>query len=197
MGSNSLARALLEEVGFDANCVDGVTVGIPLPGVHMDGMFDGRRAAKVFAALTEVAERPILVDHGSSPLGIVEIDVDTCTLCGQCAKSCPTSALIETYEGDTVSLSFDATSCMNCGQCVLSCPEVERGAIAVAGRVDSRLITSDPIELNTGDVATCELCGTAIAPASMMERIGSLLGDEFEATIGVLANRCLDCRGRL
>jgi hypothetical protein len=45
-------------------------------------------------------------------------------------------------------------------------------------------------------VLMCERCGKPIAPDTMMTRISDLLGDEFEATMGILSRRCLDCRGQ-
>ena len=37
---------------------------------------------------------------------------------------------------------------------------------------------------------------SAIAPATMMNRISDLLGEEFQDTMKMLETRCLDCRGR-
>jgi hypothetical protein len=48
--------------------------------------------------------------------------------------------------------------------------------------------------INEGTVLLCESCGKPIAPASLMDRIGDLLGDEFDDTMAYLSRRCMDCR---
>jgi len=195
--ANDLAAAVLSDCDLDANLIDGTSILEPIRSEGIEGGFGRHSSPAVFLALAEVARREIACHHPASNLGVVEIDAAACTLCGQCAKTCPTGALVEMYDGDTVSISFDARACVNCAQCVSACPEFERGAIAVAGRIDTQLMTAGRLDLNAGPVATCEVCDKAIAPATMMDRIGDLLGEEFEATIDMLANRCLDCRGRL
>lgn len=200
IGANDLAHAVLMESGLEPAMVTGLTVH---DAILSDGLADGiedplghDRAPDVMLAVADVAQRDINIVHPASNLGVVEIDASTCTLCGQCAKTCPTGALVEMYEGDTVSVSFDARSCVNCTQCVTACPEIKRGAISVTGRIDVAMLVAGRRDLNEGTVATCEVCGAAIAPATMMNRISDLLGEDFEATTAVLKNRCLDCRGR-
>ena len=78
---------------------------------------------------------------------------------------------------------------------MIACPEIERGAITVAGRFDIVALTGDRRELHRGAVLVCESCGRPIAPSPMMERIGELLGNEFDDTMAYLSRRCLDCRG--
>jgi len=198
--ANDLASAVLSESGLDPAMVAGTAVhdtilsgdlshGIDDPFVH-------DRAPDIMLAIADLAQRDISIIHPASNLGVVEIDASTCTLCGQCAKTCPTDALVEVYEGDTVSISFDARSCVNCAQCVMACPEIKRGAISVTGLIDVAMLAAGRRDLNEGTVATCEVCGAAVAPATMMNRISDLLGEEFDATTAVLRNRCIDCRGR-
>ncbi|RLE11334.1 MAG: hypothetical protein DRJ28_10870 [Actinobacteria bacterium] len=194
--ANDLAHTVLSEAGLAPGMVTGDAIH---DAIHPDGFEDpfGRdRAPDVMVAIAHVAQREINVVHPASNTGVVEIDASSCTLCGQCAKTCPTNALVETYEGDLVSISFDARSCVNCTQCVSACPEIRRGAISVVGRVDVAMLVSGRQSLNEGSVETCEVCGKAIAPSTMMNRIADLLGEEFEATTAMLRGRCLDCRGR-
>lgn len=194
--ANDLASAVLSDCGLDPKMIDGASI---LESMQLGSIEDGfgrHSSPDVYLAIADVAQRELVLEHRASNVGVVEINAEACTLCGQCAKTCPTGALAEMYAGDTVSISFDARACVNCTQCVSACPEFERGAITVAGRIDTQLMASGRMDLNFGSVATCEVCGKAIAPSSMMDRIGDLLGEEFEATMGMLANRCLDCRGR-
>jgi ferredoxin len=159
-------------------------------------LFDQRNAADIVLALVASTGTNFTVESEMAQLGIVSIDDTTCTLCGQCAKICPTNALRESYEDEIISISFDAKACVNCRQCVAECPEIRRGAISVRGLIDTRRLAAGRLTLNEGTVASCEICGNAIAPATMMNRIGDLLGEEFQDTMKMLETRCLDCRGR-
>ncbi len=196
MAANDLAHAVLSDSGLEPGMVSGVEVYEQLPLYRIEDPFSSDRASCIALALARATGGEIDVVHPASNVGVVEIDASACTLCGQCAKTCPTHALAESYDGDTVSISFDALSCVNCTQCVSVCPEIRRGAISVTGRISTAMLDGGRRELHVGTIAKCEVCGKAIAPAPMMNRIGDLLGEEYEATMAVLANRCLDCRGR-
>jgi ferredoxin len=194
--ANDLAHTVLRESGFDPTMLSGVFVDGPLAMTDIEDPFGSHGAANVMMALESMTTTSIDVRHEAANTGVVTIDASACTLCGQCAMTCPTHALVELYEDDIVSISFDARACVNCSQCVSACPEIERGAIAVEGRIDGALLTAGRQNLHQGTVAVCEVCGNAIAPSTMMSRIGDLLGDDFAATMAMLENRCLDCRGR-
>jgi ferredoxin len=176
--------------------VVGEHVRQPLMCDPLDDPFGSDSAVDVMLGVAAIADADIDIRHPAANTGVVEIDPLTCTLCGQCAKTCPTDSLVEFYDDTTVTISFDARSCVNCAQCVSACPEINRGAISVSGRIDAQLMAAGRKTLNEGAVAVCEVCGSVIAPANMMSRIGDLLGDEFEATMLTIGNRCLDCRGR-
>lgn len=193
--ANDLAHAVLWESGLEPGMVTGATIYDPIVCVGIEDPFGRDKAPEVMSAVADVAQRVFNIVHPASNIGVVEIDPSACTLCGQCAQTCPTHALVETYEGDAVSISFDPRSCVNCTQCVATCPEIARGAISVTGRIDVAMLGAGRHNLNEGTVATCEVCAKAIAPATMMDRIGDLLGEEFAATMAMLRNRCLDCRG--
>lgn len=194
--ANDLAHTVLSESGLEPGMVTGAATHDPILVDGFEDPFGRERVADVMLAIARIAQRDINIVHPASNTGVVEIDASVCTLCGQCAKTCPTNALVESYEGDVVSISFDARSCVNCTQCVSACPEIRRGAILVVGRIDVAMLGAGRHTLNEGTVETCEVCGTVIAPSTMMDRISDLLGDEFEATTAMLRGRCLDCRGR-
>lgn len=193
------ARAVLAAASCDPDSVpiEILDHAIRSPIAKLDLSSPLSRAGDVdlMLALDTLAEEPLSVTHRGSSLGMVAIDPDACTLCAQCAQTCPTNAITAHYEGTTVSLSFDAALCTNCTQCTIACPEIKRGAIRVAGSVDVRLLTAGRQTLNEGVVLVCESCGKPIAPSSMMDRIGDLLGDGFDDTMSYLTRRCIDCRG--
>jgi ferredoxin len=194
--ANELAHAVLEECHLDPSVVSGTTLGAPIGPVAIDDPFGRRRTPEIIAALATAASTAIDIAHPAADLGIVSIDDATCTLCGRCAQACPTHALAESYEDDVVSISFDAKACVNCTQCISACPEVERGAIAVTGRYWVDALDAGRTELNSGTITSCEICGNAIAPTLMMDRIRDILGDEFAGSMSTIGKRCLDCRGR-
>lgn len=193
------ARTALAAAGSDPESVaieaGGGAIKSPMARADLKNPFT--RAADVAAmlALDSRSDGRLSVSHPGSSLGVVDIDADACTLCAQCAQTCPTDAITAGYKGESVSLSFDASLCTNCTQCTIACPEIERGAIRVAGRVDAELLVAGRRTINEGTVLVCESCGKPIAPSSMMDRIGQLLGDDFDDTMSYLTRRCVDCRG--
>jgi ferredoxin len=193
--ASEIARAVLAQTEFEAamNTGDSRSASIQLPETNL---FEARNAAELMLALAVATGTEFAVESSEAQLGIVSIDDTACTLCGQCAKICPTNALRESYEDEIISISFDAKACRNCSQCIAECPEIERDAISVLGLIDTRRLSAGRMNLNEGAVSSCEICGNAIAPATMMDRISDLLGDEFQDTMKILENRCLDCRGR-
>jgi ferredoxin len=193
--ASEIARAVLSQTGFEAAMLAGDLIGERIELSAMN-LFEARNTAELMLALTVATGVEFVVESKASQLGIVSIDDTTCTLCGQCAKICPTNALRESYEDEVISISFDAKACVNCSQCIAECPEIERGAISILGLIDTRRLAAGRMTINEGTVSSCEICGNAIAPVTMMNRIGDLLGEEFQNTMKMLEARCLDCRGR-
>ena len=193
------ARATLVAAAHDANSVplDAVAGEIqnPMAGMDLPAAFTRAGNVEVMLALDSLSDEPLSISHRGSSLGAVEIDSEACTLCAQCAQTCPTDAITAHYEGETVGLWFDAALCTNCQQCTIACPEIAQGAIRVTGRVDVEMLAAGRQTLNEGVVLVCESCGNPIAPSSMMDRIGNLLGDGFDDTMSYLTRRCMDCRG--
>jgi len=192
------ARSILRAASFDPERVPSDAGGGEITGsmgVHdISSPFTRAADVETMLALDSLSATMGVVVHEGSGLGVVSIDAEACTLCAQCAQTCPTEAIVADYEGETVGLFFDATACTNCRQCTIACPEIERGAIAVEGRVDPALLRSERQAINQGTVLVCESCGKPIAPAPLMNRIGELLGDDFNDTMAYLTRRCIDCR---
>ena len=125
--------------------------------------------------------------------GIVTIEAATCTACAQCSVICPTAALTAAVDDD-IQISFRAERCVGCGQCLTACPELERGAISLWQGYDLEAASDRAVVVRTASIPACERCGAPIAPAAMLERIGSIFGDDHAGTLDFVSRRCLDCR---
>lgn len=53
--------------------------------------------------------------------GHVQIDIDTCILCGLCSRKCPTGAI--TVDRTKKTWSIMRFGCIQCGCCVETCPK--------------------------------------------------------------------------
>ncbi len=132
------------------------------------------------------------LEHPSSPLGIVEINPQTCTVCGTCAGVCPTGSLsCRTGDGE-MRLEFTASFCIGCSRCVSVCPERRKGAISVRKMIDLAAISQGPRILSRAGEVLCKKCGKSFATDSMIQRLKSVLGENFRSVMGAL---CSNCRG--
>ncbi len=135
----------------------------------------------------------LVLQHPSSPLGLVDVNPDTCTACGACAVVCPTGALeYETNRGQS-SLSFDASLCIACNDCQALCPERSRGAIACRAVTDLSRIAEGRQVIFRDDSVHCERCGSPFATRRMLDRLAEMLGDETGPE--PVSRLCSDCRG--
>ena len=129
-------------------------------------------------------------------VGQITIDPSACTACERCAMVCPAEAIASRHSDDGIELTFDPRRCTACGSCVNVCPEVEHGAIAVRRELDLIDLAEGARVVREEPVATCEICGRPVAPASMLARIEAMLGDDAERTMSIIGRRCQQCRGR-
>jgi len=113
-----------------------------------------------------------------------------------CATVCPTDALRSANSNDGVHIDFDPRDCVACGQCVTVCPEIDRGAIRHRKGFDPDDWHRGRRKIRHEATARCEVCGKPVAPAAMLDRIATILGDEHSATIAAIGTRCIECRGR-
>jgi ferredoxin len=128
-------------------------------------------------------------------MGVVEIDPGACTGCGMCDKRCPTGALAEDVRRDRIAITFDAAACVACGRCVGGCPEIEAGAIRLIPGADPTWLAAGPVELYRDEQVRCEVCGGPVAPAAMLARVRTMLGEGYEKVVDVVSRRCSGCRG--
>ena len=81
----------------------------------------------------------VITSSGDAP-GIPLIDRSTCTVCGECARICPTETLVAAEDGMRINTATEL-GCIACGQCMMVCPT---DSIAVTGR---RLVPHDLTDL--------------------------------------------------
>jgi len=159
-----------------------------------------RRAAtaNVFIAVARAQNGDeVVLEHRSSPLGIVEVEAGVCVGCGVCARACPTGALRREEQDDRITLTFDAMTCVACGRCVLHCPEAERHAIRVVKAIDLRRLGQGRTVIYEEETLRCLTCGAAIASLQMVRQVERFLGDQCSAANRVIARYCPACRGGL
>lgn len=53
--------------------------------------------------------------------GHIEVDIETCILCGICEKKCPCEAIVVNKAERT--WAIDVFRCVQCRSCVLACPK--------------------------------------------------------------------------
>ena len=127
-----------------------------------------------------------------SPLGVLTIRTDGCTMCGLCAKVCPTEAFRFDEGHVAATLDLDRDRCIGCGHCVAICPEkvldVERG-------VDPGVLGRGPVSVKRSAMTRCRRCGEPVASSAMLDRIRAMLPDD-PGVLDTVEELCLDCRGR-
>jgi ferredoxin len=108
------------------------------------------------------------VENLALPFFDLSIDTKHCTLCGACAKNCPTHALEMNNDRDR-RLLFSSHRCIGCKTCVNKCPEQ---ALSLHRIFDLPVIeNSVKKEKARDDQAVCRNCGTPIANQSLLEKV--------------------------
>jgi len=127
-----------------------------------------------------------VIEAGESPLGLVALDAERCTLCGVCAAVCPTEALrLDETAGETV-LRLRADACIGCARCVTACPE---RALGVRPGIDLARLGPGAVDLAGARHETCVACGADLPPRPMRRRLRELLPELSGAPLELCA-RC-------
>ena len=90
---------------------------------------------------------------------------EECTLCNACSQLCPTQALQQST--DMQSLLFTEANCVQCDMCQQACPEK---AITLIPRILLDAARRDrPQAVHTGNVAHCIECGEPIMSQALLD----------------------------
>lgn len=195
--SGSSLRFLTAD-GDDPPRALGEVLGEPLTAGEVGGPVHLAEPTATAGALRRLADgrigghADVSVPGPASPLGVVHIQQQGCTLCGICAGVCPTFALSFDQRAETATLAFQGGKCLACRHCVDVCPE---HVLTVEARTDLPSILGGTRELKRGTVATCRRCGRPVAPTAMVQRLRELLPDQPPELLDLVGGLCLDCRG--
>ncbi len=164
----------------------------PGPADHQSaGLVRLREPQATVEALARTRDGDLRLESDASPLGVLQVDTDACSLCGACAHSCPTEAIAFAEEGATASLTFDARSCTGCGLCVRDCPE---DALSVRREIDVRRLRRGAVTVASAPLGACEDCGDLLPPRPVRRRVAERLG-WTDDTVELCA-RCATQRAR-
>ncbi len=125
------------------------------------------------------------------PFGEITVDADACTLCGGCARTCPTGAL--GYDPAEGALTFRGVDCIACGLCTQACPEdvlrLESGVEHVADLTERRTLVAD-------DVVACAGCGDPYLPRRLLAHAERLVADATGVLPSTTAqlDKCPSCK---
>jgi ferredoxin len=127
----------------------------------------------------------------ASPLGTIEVNRDTCTLCLSCVSACPASALQD--NPDRPQLRFIEKNCVQCGLCVATCPE---DAISLQPRLWLADQRKQPRVLNEAQPYACIRCSKPFGTLKGVEvMLAKLSGHAmFQGEALQRLKMCGDCR---
>ncbi|GAB4215245.1 MAG: 4Fe-4S binding protein [Rhodoferax sp.] len=126
-----------------------------------------------------------------SPLGAVQVNRDTCTVCLACVNACPASALTDNPQAPQ--LRFIEKNCVQCGLCVKTCPEK---ALNLSPRLLLQPQRKEAVVLNEMQPYACVRCGKPFGTLKAIEAmIGRLAGHSmFQGEALERLKMCGDCR---
>jgi ferredoxin len=128
---------------------------------------------------------------GGSPLGVLALDKDRCTMCLSCINACPAAALQDNPLAPQ--LKFIEKNCVQCGLCVKTCPEK---ALALVPQLRLGAQRKEPVVINEMQPYTCIRCGKPFGTLKAIEAmLGKLAGHSmFQGAAADRLKMCGDCR---
>ena len=131
----------------------------------------------------------VVLEGASSPLGVLALAPERCTLCGACNTACPTNALQLRREAAAVVLCHEPSACFACGLCTVACPE---DALSVTRAVDIARLNHGTVELISAPIEPCAACGHELPPLPLRMRLLVLLPSMADAPLDL----CAECAAR-
>ena len=129
-----------------------------------------------------------------APFGMVDVNVEGCTLCLSCVSACPTGALSDDPERPMLRFAEDA--CVQCGLCKATCPEK---VISLRPQIDFRAATAQRRVIKQEEPYHCISCGKPFGVKSSVERVIARLEGrhwmykDSKERLDVI-RMCADCR---
>ncbi len=129
-----------------------------------------------------------------APFGMVQLNVEGCTLCLSCVSACPTGALLDDPEQPM--LRFVEDACVQCGLCQATCPEK---VITLVPQLDFRAATASSRVLKKEEPFHCIRCDKPFGVKSTIERVSAKLEGRHWMFKGSaprldIIKMCDDCR---
>jgi ferredoxin len=159
-------------------------------------LFDRKRTTLWFAidhlAANAPERRSSVPMPAGAPLGAIEVNRKSCTLCMACVGACPESAIVDGR--DRPQLRFIEANCVQCGLCERACPE---DAISLVPRVSLSETAKREVVLNEDEPFRCVRCGKEFATTRMIDNmVDRLAGHSMFASPEALrrVRMCADCR---
>jgi ferredoxin len=209
----ALADPILSGLGFGPNRVAAVETDDPdvliaalraiplMPPAPRPASFRavGRKKDVLRFALSELHRAaPVSADiialPAGAPLGAVEIEAGSCTLCLSCVSACPTGALRDDPERPL--LRFVEDACVQCGLCQATCPEK---VITLKPQIDFRAARAPARVLKEEEPFCCIRCDRPFGVRSTIERVLAKLESKHWMYPGSsnrvdIIKMCEDCR---
>ncbi len=127
--------------------------------------------------LLEASRKASSSAHVSTPLdslypfaGSIGINHDECTLCGACAKACPTGAMRLREPPEFFELIFDSNRCIGCMECLAVCP-----VDAVTARWLTHPLRRSRERVAWSEPHRCPACGAVVGPRKQVEAVARKL----------------------
>lgn len=158
----------------------------------------GQKRSLMRAALDTLHDQaPVKADDialpAGAPFGVVNVEIDGCTLCLACVSACPTGAMSDNNE--LPQLRFQEDACVQCGLCSATCPE---SVITLEPRISFEDAAKRHAVVKEEEPFLCIRCEKPFGTKSSVEKIVAMLGEKHsmfqDSTTTDRIRMCEDCR---